>query len=82
MRAYLKKIRVQLDAEDEAAGIVQDIELRIAKLLYLSFDPNTSRNAALAAQGKAQTAKSIAEISGRSESAAHQLQRIIFLLSA
>ena len=163
---YLKKIRLQLSAEEEAADILKDIELRIAELLYafrsddkkaitveqvnevieqvgfidsdievietprrffldqdnkiiagvcaglairfkvpvfivrlvfllltplaglgvilylvfwLSFDSNTSRNAVLAAQGKAQTARSIAELGSRTRSAAHQIQRIVFL---
>ncbi|MDA1370538.1 MAG: PspC domain-containing protein [Proteobacteria bacterium] len=166
LHAYLKKIHVQLSAEEEAADILNDIELRIAELLYafrsddkkaisieqvnevieqvgfidsdieaietprrffldqqnkiiagvcaglamrfrvpafivrlifllltplaglgiilylvfwMSFDSNTSRNAVLAAQGKAQTAKSIAAVGGKSEGAAHQIQRIIFL---
>ena len=163
---YLKKIRLQLSAEEEAIDILKDIELRVAELLYafrsddkkaisveqvnevieqvgfidsdleaveiprrffldqqnkiiagvcaglalrfrvpafvvrlifllltplaglgiilylvfwMSFDSNTSRNAVLAAQGKAQTARSIAEIGNRSSSAAHQIQRIVFL---
>ena len=48
-------------------------------IFWISLDNNSSRNSALAAQGKAQTAKQIATIETPKENPLYQIQRIIFL---
>ena len=48
-------------------------------IFMISLDTNTSRNSALAAQGKAQTAKQIASYEVPKENKLVQLQRLIFL---
>ena len=48
-------------------------------IFWISLDTNTNRNAALAAQGKAQTARRIATFEAPKESGLAQFQRVIFL---
>ncbi len=48
-------------------------------IFWISLDTNSNRNAALAAQGKARTAKQIAAFEAPKENSLVQLQRIIFL---
>jgi phage shock protein PspC (stress-responsive transcriptional regulator) len=48
-------------------------------IFWISLDSNSNRNSALAAQGKAQTARQIATVEAPTENPLVQLQRIIFL---
>lgn len=53
--------------------------IAIYLIFWITLETNTNRNAALAAQGKAQTAKRIASFEAPKASGLMQLQRVLFL---